>query len=197
MIIIQILRYIFGYINFRAYGGFSDRFLNLCTRYGIPLWNIKNVKGNISATTTVDGYLSIRRAVKKSGMKTIVLEKKGLKFFLRKNKIRVGILIGAVIFVCIIAILTRFVWSVSLVGNVNLEEEQLLSAFEKYGVKVGAPISALDEKETAKKVELIKSAFDQNMAFINDSELTSDDKYAALSYVTDKIAELVAEVIKA
>ena len=53
------------------------------------------------------------------------------------------------------------------------------------------------QKETAKKVELIKSAFDQNMAFINDSELTSDDKYAALSYVTDKIAELVAEVIKA
>lgn len=152
MIIIQILRYIFGYINFRAYGGFSDRFLNLCTRYGIPLWNIKNVKGNISATTTVDGYLSIRKAVKKSGMKTIVLEKKGLKFFLRKNKIRVGILIGAVIFVCIIAILTRFVWSVSLVGNVDIEEEQLLSAFEKYGVKVGSPISDLDEKEIAKKV---------------------------------------------
>ncbi len=152
MIIIQILRYIFGYINFRAYGGFSDRFLNLCTRYGIPLWNIKNVKGNISATTTVEGYLSIRKAVKKSGMKTIVLEKKGLKFFLRKNKIRAGILMGAVVFVCIISFLTRFVWSVSLVGNVDIEEEQLLSAFEKYGVKVGSPISDLDEKEIAKKV---------------------------------------------
>lgn len=152
MIIIQILRYIFGYINFRAFGGFSDRFLNLCTRDGIPLWNIKNVKGNISASTTINGYLSIRKAVKKSGMKTIVLEKKGLIFFLKKNKIRVGILIGAVIFVCITVILTQFVWSVSLVGNVELEEDYLLSVFEEYGVRVGVPISSIDEKDIAQNV---------------------------------------------
>ncbi len=152
MIIIQILRYIFGYINFRAFGGFSDRFLNLCTRYGIPLWNIKNVKGNISATTTVDGYLAIRKAVKKSGMKTIVIEKKGLVFFFRRNKKRVGILIGALIFVFITAFLTRFIWSVSVVGNVDLEEEYLLSAFEKHGVRVGAPVSILDEKDIAQTV---------------------------------------------
>ena len=152
MIIIQILRYIFGYINFRAFGGFSDRFLNLCTRYGIPLWNIKNIKGNISASTTINGYISIRKAVKKSGMKTVVLEKKGLIFFLKKNKIRVGILIGAVIFVCITSFLSQFVWSVSLVGNVELEEDYLLSVFEEYGIKVGMPISELDEKDIAQNV---------------------------------------------
>ena len=152
MVIIQILRYIFGYINFRAFGGFSDRFLNLCTRYGIPLWNIKNIKGNISASTTIDGYLSIRKAVKKSGMKTIVLEKKGLIFFLKRNKIRVGILIGAVVFIFLTSFLTRFIWSVSVVGNENLESEYLLTTFENHGVKVGAPISVLDEKDIAQLV---------------------------------------------
>ena len=52
------------------------------------------------------------------------------------------------------------------------------------------------QKETAKKVDMVKAAFDNNMAFINDSDMTTDDKYAALNYVTDKIAELVSEVIK-
>lgn len=47
------------------------------------------------------------------------------------------------------------------------------------------------QKEEAKKVSLVKSAFDNNMAMINDSDLETEDKYAALGYVTDKIAELV------
>ncbi len=146
MLIIQIIRYLFGYINFRAFGGFADRFLNLCTRDGIPLWNIKNVKGNISASTTIAGYLSIRKPARKSGMKVMVLDKKGLIFFLKRNKIRVGILVGALICVCITIILSQFIWSVSLVGNVELEDDFLLSSFERYGVKVGAPIRVLEDE---------------------------------------------------
>ncbi len=152
MFIISIIRYILGYINFRAFGGFSDRFLNLCTRDGIPLWNIKNVKGNISASTTIDGYLSIRRPAKKSGMRVMAIERKGLVFFLKKNKIRVGLLIGAVVFTCITALLSQFVWSVSLVGNIELEEDYLLTAFEKYGVRVGASASSIDNKDIAQRV---------------------------------------------
>lgn len=150
--IINIIRYILGYINFRAFGGFSDRFLNICTRDGIPLWNIKNVKGNISASTTINGYLSIRNAVRKSGMKVMVTERKGLIFFLKRNKIRAGLLVGAIIFAGIFFILSQFVWSVSLVGNIDLQEDYLFSAFQKYGVKVGATISSIDDSDIAERV---------------------------------------------
>ena len=150
--IISIIRYILGYINFRAFGGFSDRFLNICTRDGIPLWNIKNVKGNISASTTINGYLSIRNAVRKSGMKVMVTERKGLIFFLKRNKIRAGLLVGAIIFAGIFFILSQFVWSVSLVGNIDLQEDYLFSAFQKYGVKVGATISSIDDSDIAERV---------------------------------------------
>ncbi len=152
MFIISVIRYILGYINFRAFGGFSDRFLNLCTRDGIPLWNIKNVKGNISASTTIDGYLAIRRPARKSGMRVMAVERKGLVFFLKRNKIRVGLLVGAVVFACITFILSQFVWSISLTGNVDLEEDYLLTAFEEQGVKVGATISSIDSKDAAQQV---------------------------------------------
>ncbi len=150
--IVKLIRYLFGYINFRVFGGFADRFLNLCTRDGVPLWNIKNVKGNISASTTIDGYIHIRNAVRKSGMKTMVLEKKGLIFFLKRNKIRVGIFIGAVICALITVILSQFVWSITLYGNVELEDDYILSAFEKNGVYVGVPISKLEAKDIAQAV---------------------------------------------
>ena len=51
------------------------------------------------------------------------------------------------------------------------------------------------QNEESQRVDLISRAFDQNMAFINDSDLQTEDKYAALGYVTDKIAELVGKIL--
>lgn len=152
MLIIQFLRYLFGYINFRAFGGFADRFINLCTKEGIPLWNVKHVNGNITASTTVEGYLAIRSPARKSGMHVLATEKKGLKFFLRKYKTRVGILAGVVVSSIIIFTLSQFVWSVSVVGNTTLDDDFLLSAFENYGVKVGVPISSVDNDDVVQSV---------------------------------------------
>ena len=150
--IIQFLRYLFGYINFRAFGGFADRFVNLCTKEGIPLWNVKHVNGNITASTTIGGYLSIRPVARKSGMRVISTDKIGLKYFLKKHKSRVGILVGVIILSIIIAVLSQFVWSVSVVGNTTLDEDFLLSEFQKHGVKVGVPVSSIDNDEVAKLV---------------------------------------------
>ena len=51
------------------------------------------------------------------------------------------------------------------------------------------------QNEEAKKVNLVKSAFDNNMAMINGSDMTSEDKLNALQNTTDKIALLVEKLI--
>ena len=51
------------------------------------------------------------------------------------------------------------------------------------------------QNEETKKVNLVKSVFDNNMAMIKDSDMETQDKFAALGYVTDKIAELVEEIV--
>ncbi len=152
MLIIGLLRYLFGYINFKAYGGFVDRFLNLCTRQGVPLWNIRSFCGNITASTTIKGYLSIRPIAKKSGMRVQSVEKKGLIFFVKKHKARVGIFIGAVVSIVVVFVLSQFVWSVSVVGNTTLDDDYILSAFENEGVKVGVPSLSIDKEESVQNV---------------------------------------------
>lgn len=151
MIFIEFLRYILGYVNFTAHGGFADRFINLCTRENIPLWNIKNSDGRVSASTTLKGYLHIRRPAKRAGMRVRAAEKIGLIFFLKRNKVRAGILAGAVLSALIVLTLTRFVWGVSVVGNTTLEDDYILSRFENYGVRVGSLISDVDTDEAAQK----------------------------------------------
>ena len=150
--IIEFIKYILGYIDFKAYGGLADRFLNLCTREKIPLWNIKNINGNIFARTTVTGYLSLKIPARKSGMKLLALDKKGLKFFLARNKSRLGFLIGMIAFFCVITVLSQFVWSISVVGNSDLDSGYIISAFENNGVRVGARISEIDAKDVAQNV---------------------------------------------
>ncbi len=145
--IIQFLRYLIGYIKFRAFGGFADRFINLCTKEGIPLWNVRNINGNITANTTVGGYLSIRSPARKSGMRVISTDKVGLKYFLRKHKKRIGIMLGGFASIVIIFMLTQFVWNVSVIGNTSLDNDLILTAFEKHGVRVGVPISSIDGDE--------------------------------------------------
>ena len=51
------------------------------------------------------------------------------------------------------------------------------------------------QNEETRKINLIKSAFDSNMSFIESSDINSDDKVAALSYITDKIAELIGKIV--
>lgn len=51
------------------------------------------------------------------------------------------------------------------------------------------------QNEDAKKVDLVKSAFDSNMAMINQSDMKPEDKADALAYVANKIAELVEKIV--
>ncbi len=51
------------------------------------------------------------------------------------------------------------------------------------------------QNEETKKVNLVKSAFDNNMAMINDSDMEPQDKCAALTYIADQITALVEKIV--
>lgn len=142
--IIKILRYIIGFVTFRARGGFCEQFINLCEEKGVPLWNIEKRKGVITANTSVSGYKKLRKISKNSGMKTRISKKNGLRFLISQNKMRSGLAVGAIAFMLILITLSQFAWRIEIVGNTELEDEVILAAFEEYGVKTGAKISDLD-----------------------------------------------------
>lgn len=142
--IIKILRYIIGFVVFKASGGFCEQFLNLCEDENIPLWNIENKRGEITANTSVGGYKKIRKISKASGMKTRIFKKRGLRFLISQNKMRSGLAVGTIAFMLILITLSQFAWRIEVMGNIELDDETVLSAFEEYGIKTGAKISDLD-----------------------------------------------------
>lgn len=65
--------------------------------------------------------------------------------------------------------------------------QKTLAFYEKMYHSIQAP--------ELQKIYAIDAAFVNNMAYIEGSDISPDDKYAALGYVTDKIAELAEKII--
>lgn len=156
MIIIRLIRWLTGYVSFKAEGGFAERFVNLCTLRHIPLWNLKRDKNCLYAETTVKGYKSIRLPASRSGARVKMTAKKGLPFFINSNRKRRGLLIGLFASFAVVILLHSMLWSITVTGNKNISEEEILKVFEAEGVKIGALKSRIDVEKTAYNAQKAK-----------------------------------------
>ena len=154
MFVVRLIRFLFGYVIFTAKGGFPERFINLCRRNGILLWELKSENSVITACTDRTGYKKIRTAARKSGMRVRMKKKVGLPFFLDRHSRRVGVLIGVCLCVAVLLILSTRIWSIDVTGNVRVSEEKIIGVFEALGVKRGASGAAIDIKIT--EIEALK-----------------------------------------
>ena len=144
MLFVNFVRFVLGYIRFTAKGGFPERFLNLCRLNKIILWDLKNKNGIISACTDRTGYKKIRSVARKSGMKVRMKKKHGLPFFLNSHKRRVGIIVGILLSAALLIVLSTKIWSIDVIGNVNVPSEEITKVFEELGVREGASGSKID-----------------------------------------------------
>lgn len=150
MFLIRILRLITGFVRFRAYGGFAERFINLCSINGIALWDVETLGDAILASTSVEGYRKIRRATVGSGMKTRIIKKYGLPFLVFRNRKRIGIPVGIFIFILSVSVLSTRIWIIDVEGTV-IPEEEILSAVEDAGLEIGCSALSADPVNIALK----------------------------------------------
>lgn len=157
--LVQLIRFFRGYVDFTANGKFPERFLNITSRYGINLWNAKPSKHSINASMYISDYRKIRLAAKKSGVKTRINSKHGLPFFINKYKPRIGIPIGAAAGVILIIVLSNFIWSVSITGAQTVSETKIKQVLSENGVKTGGYKNNLDvqkiERDTMLEIDEI------------------------------------------
>lgn len=142
--LVKIIRFFRGYVDFKASGKFPERFLNITSRYGINLWNAQPTQDGLTASMYISDYRRIRLVSKKSKVRTCITVKHGLPFILAKYKPRIGIPIGTVLGIILLLVLSNFVWSVSITGTENISNTRLYEALGKNGVKTGAYKNSLD-----------------------------------------------------
>ncbi len=129
---------------FIAEGGFVERFLNLCKINDINLWDVKNDGVKVKAFTSSRDFERINIAAERSGMTIKIEQKKGLKYFANRNKLRVGVALGVLLSAFFTVYLSGCVWNVEVQGKQGVKAEAITQSLADLGVKTGARKSKID-----------------------------------------------------
>lgn len=163
--LVRVLRSVLGYVEFEAFGGFAERFINLCTLNGINLWDVKNDGVKVLACTDFGGYKKMRKCARNSGMRLKIIKKHGLSLALKHHKTRVGVAFGVVLAVAFMLAASGSVWSVKISGNTDVKLSTLTVALEDLGVYVGARKAKIDTSAVEK--ELVERFPELSWASVN------------------------------
>lgn len=143
----NFFRLIFGCVYFTAWGGFAERFINLCTANGIPLWSIRKRPSGLTACTTVSSYKKIKASAKASGMTVRIKRKVGLPFVLHRYESHSGLFVGLVAVVLILTLMSNRIWVVNVHGNTTVSDEKIEQIFSDAGLHIGVRKNRFDASD--------------------------------------------------
>ena len=153
-----MLRYILnnlaGYLRIRVEGYSPERFLNLCCYHGIFLWNLRPAKGAYEMNIRVRDFRRLRPMVRKSRAKVRIIQKRGVPFFIHKYRGRKLFFTGSVIAICLIFLLSSFIWRIQIDGNLARTDEVLLSFLTEKGIACGMAKKNVDCDRIEKDIRM-------------------------------------------
>ena len=151
---VSVIRFFRGYVDFNAEGKFPERFLNITSRNGVSMWNARPVKQGLEGSMYISDYRKIRSTAKKSKVKTKIITKHGLPFFVARYKNRIGLPIGAVLGVILLLVLSNFIWSVKITGAESVSTTKIAEVLYESGVKTGGYKNNLDVQKICRDTML-------------------------------------------
>ncbi len=110
--------YLKGYLRIEIEGFYTERFLNICTKEKIKLWQIKR-KNNVVVETSIlkRDFKKLKKIAKKTKSKVKIKSKNGIPFIVQKYKNRKVFIFLFFIVILLIFTLSRFIWNIEILGN--------------------------------------------------------------------------------
>ena len=105
--------------------------------------------GGVTVTLSPSDAKKIASALDKSGNIVYINSVCGIKSICINNFKRIGLLIGAVLFIALLSLSTLFVFKVDVVGSELVSKEQIKSELADFGIRVGARLSDIDRAAAA------------------------------------------------
>ncbi|WP_250277291.1 sporulation protein YqfD [[Clostridium] colinum] len=133
-----IWNYFKGYVIIKVTGFSIERFLNLCLNKNIILSKIEETNDGIMCMVSIKDFKNLKPISKKTGCKYKIILKYGMPFYIFKNRKRKMFLIGAIFFVFLLYYFSSFIWTIQVVGNDKIDNNQILNFCEEKGLHLGS-----------------------------------------------------------
>ncbi|MBE6727692.1 MAG: hypothetical protein E7562_03480 [Ruminococcaceae bacterium] len=143
-----------GFLTVELKGDCAETLLNRAAAKRISFWNLKYRKGCITGNISIKDFKLLPVIVKGLNVKVHILKKNGLPFLTYRYRNRYGIFLGSIMFFTILYLLSQFIWTVDVQGNVKVRDDEILEICEELNIKRGMYSKKLDSYIDAQKLLL-------------------------------------------
>lgn len=149
-----LFRILNGYVTVLFTGEFCEKILNLTAKNRISLWNSRLTKKGIESCLLAKDFKRLRAIIRGSNIKAHILKKHGVPFKTAKYNKRLGLIIGAVLFIAFLKIMSSFIWVIDVTGNEKVKTEDILAACNNIGIREGLRKSKINPKTERERLLL-------------------------------------------
>ncbi len=155
MFIKILLNYILGYVRITVEGYYIERFINICRKNKIIIWNLKRDKSvRLNLNIGIKDFKKIKKIAKKTKCKVKIIKKKGLPFLFnryKKRKIFFGFLLLILI---LIGISSNFIWNIEIKIENAEKLDNIYEDITSAGLETGKMKNKINTKEIINQIRL-------------------------------------------
>lgn len=149
---LQIFRYIKGYLSIKVWGFSTERFMNLCSNHNIFLWDIKNHGDHYTMCISLKGFYQLRSITKKTGTRVAITGRYGLPFFLKRIQKRKIFIVGFIGSFLFLFWMESFIWNIELQGNFYVTRDVFMDFLEENNIHSGMKKNKVDIEALEKAI---------------------------------------------
>ena len=154
---LQLIRYLQGYLAIKVVGFSPERFMNLCSNHHLFLWNIVNHGDYYTMNISLKNFYKLKGFTRKTGTRVVITQRYGLPFLsvrMWRRKIFIAGLLGSMAFWIWMA---GFIWAVDVEGNFFVTTDVFQDFLTENGIRTGMNKKDIDIE---KLEEAIRTKFD-------------------------------------
>lgn len=184
------LKFLQGYVRVRLIGYAPERFINLCSKHNILIWNLEFKDEAYELCISVKGFRELKPILRKTKTRIYILSRHGLPFYVHRYRKRKIFFFGIALCAFALYVMSLFIWNIEVEGNLHRTDSTIIQFLEENHVYHGIRKSKLD---CSKLEELLRSQYDDVIwasVKIQGTRLLIDIQE---NLVTNQAAEAVTE----
>ena len=144
MIILNIINFFKGYVKIRISGKHAERFINICAKRNIYIWNIKRIdSGVLEAYVSMAAFKLLDDVAVSADTEIEEILRGGFMVMLKKIMGRSGLIAGFLIAALLFFWMTSRVWYIEIAPSA-IPEEKLREQLGKAGLDIGVKTDSID-----------------------------------------------------
>ena len=136
----------------------TEKLLNLFWGKNIRVYKVKK-RDFATLILEIDylNYAEVKVLVESLGGRINIIKSAGFVFFLGNIKKKLSLVIGGLMFLCIIYYLSTYIWAIEVDVQQNIPPFEIRKQLNSIGIKPGIPKNSIDVKEIEKQLENMSS----------------------------------------